>query len=133
MKKVIITGATGMIGKGVLLECLDHKMISEVLTIGRNPTGLEHPKLKELIHQDFADFSNIKNQLSDYDACFFCLGRSAAGLGEEEYRHITYNYTIAPDSVVDTIQIGQAMINTVLKGYPKKVLRSKDILILSKK
>ena len=71
-KKVIITGATGMVGKGVMLECLDHKDISEVLVIGRNSVGLEHPKLKELIQKDFSDFSNAKDQLAGYDACFAC-------------------------------------------------------------
>lgn len=223
MKKVIITGATGMVGKGVLLECLDHEDIGEVLVIGRSPVGMEHPKLKELIHKDFIDFSGEKNKLTGYDACYFCLGISAAGLTEEQYKKITYDYTlslartllelnqdmtfiyvsgqgtdstekgrmmwarvkgktendllnlgfknaymfrpgaiiplrgiksrtksyqfmydyfmwlvkgikaIAPNSVVNTTQIGLAMINAMLKGYDKKVLKPKDILILSNK
>ncbi len=62
-KKVLITGASGMVGKGVLLECLDHPSINEVLVIGRNPIGIEHPKLKKLIHKDFTDYSEIKDQL----------------------------------------------------------------------
>jgi uncharacterized protein YbjT (DUF2867 family) len=95
MKRVIVTGATGMVGKGVLLECLDHSSISEVLVIGRNPLNMIHPKLKELIHIDFTNFSNVQNQLTGYDACFFCLGISAAGLNEDQYRLITYNYTMA--------------------------------------
>lgn len=220
--KVIITGATGMVGKGILLECLDHESISEVLVIGRNPIGIEHPKLKELIHKDFSDFSIEKNSLRGYDACFFSLGISAAGLNEEQYTKITYNYTlalakvlfelnpemtfnyvsgqgtdssekgrvmwarvkgktendilnlgfkqayafrpgaiiplkgiksrtksyqfmydyfmwlvkgikaIAPNSVVNTTQIGIAMINSMLLGYDKKVLKPKDIISLSK-
>jgi len=222
MKKVILTGATGMIGKGVLLECLDHSEIGEVLVIGRNPVNVKHPKLKERIHKDFSDFSTIENLLTGYDACFFCLGISSAGMKEAEYKKITYDYTlalartlfkvnpqmtfnyisgegtdasekgrmmwarvkgktendllnmgfkqafmfrpgliipkrgiqsrtksyrlmynyftwlvklikaIAPNSVVDTSQIGLAMINTVLKGYNKNILKAKDILILSK-
>ena len=222
MKKVILTGATGMIGKGVLLECLDHEEIGEVLTIVRNPVKLKHPKLKERIHKDFTDFSTIENLLSGYDACFFCLGISSAGLKEEQYKKITYDFTlalarslfkvnpqmtfnyisgegtdssekgrmmwarvkgktendllkmgfkqafmfrpgliipkrgiksrtksyrfmytyfmwlvkiikaIAPNAVVDTTQIGQAMINTLLKGYSKNILTSKDIIQLSK-
>jgi len=76
MKKVIITGATGMVGKGVLLECLDHKSISEVLIIGRNSSGINHPKLEELIHKDFLNLSEVRNSLSVYDACFFCPGVS---------------------------------------------------------
>jgi len=95
MKKVIITGATGMIGKGVLLECLDHDAISEVLVIGRNPVGIIHPKLKELIHNDFTDFSPVQVSLSGYDACFFCLGISAVGLKEEEYKKITHQFTLS--------------------------------------
>ncbi len=94
-KKVIITGATGMIGKGVLLECLDHDSIDEVLVIGRNPGGMDHLKLKELIHKDFTDFTTIKDQLSGYDACFFCLGVSSVGMKEEQYKRITYDFTLA--------------------------------------
>lgn len=95
MKKVIITGATGMVGKGILLECLDHPEIHEVLVIGRNPIGLEHPKLKELLHKDFTSFSEVSGILVGYDACFFSLGISAAGLTEVQYKKITYDYTIA--------------------------------------
>lgn len=223
MKKVIITGATGMVGKGVLLECLDHDSIVEVLVIGRNPVGFAHPKLKELIHKDLADFTSVRNQLTGYDACFFCLGISAAGLKEEQYKRITYDFTlslaktlveinpqmtfnyvsgqgtdssekgglmwarvkgktendllqlgfkqafmfrpgaiiplkgiksrtksyqfmydyfmwlvkgikaISPNSVVTTTQIGLAMINSMLYGYDKSILRSKDIIVLSDK
>ncbi len=221
-KKVIITGATGMVGKGILLECLDHKAISEVLVIGRNPTGIEHPKFKELIHKNFDDFTTVRDQLSGYDACFYSMGISAAGLKEEQYKHLTYHFALAlakvlfelnpaitfnyvsgqgtdssekgrmmwarvkgktendllnlgfkqafmfrpgmiiplkgiksrtkayqfgydyfmwlvkfikilsPNSVVDTTQIGLAMINSMLKGYDKMVLTPKDIIVLSK-
>lgn len=92
--KIIITGATGMVGKGVLLECLDHNEIEEVLVLGRNSLGMTHPKLKELIHADFEDYSGIKQKLEGYDACFFCLGISAVGLTEDQYTKITYNYTL---------------------------------------
>ena len=220
--KVIITGATGMVGKGVLLECLDHNEIDEVLVIGRNSLEMEHPKLKELIHKDFTNFSNVKDQLAGYDACFFCLGISSQGLDKELYRKITYDFTfalanelyalnpdttfnyvsgegtdsteksrmywarvkgktendllkvgfkqaymfrpgaiiplrgiksrtksyqfmydyflwlfklvkvIAPNYIVNTSQIGLAMINSVIKGYSKTILKPKDIIILSK-
>jgi len=73
-KKVIITGATGMVGKGVLLECLDHQVITEVLVIGRSEVGISHPKLKELLHHDFTNFEDVRNKLTGYDACFFCMG-----------------------------------------------------------
>jgi len=84
-----------MIGKGVLLECLDHEAISEVLVIGRNPVGINHPKLKEQLHPDFSDFTPLTESLAGYDACYYSLGISAAGLSEEQYRKITYDYTMS--------------------------------------
>lgn len=93
--KAIITGATGMVGKGVLLECLDHKKVEQVLVIGRNPIDIQHPKLKELIHKDFSDFSSVKDQLKGYDACFYCMGVSSAGMNEAKYQHLTYDFTLA--------------------------------------
>ena len=94
MKKVIVTGASGMVGKGVLLECLDHEQIGEVLSIGRSKSGVSHPKLKEIQHSDFLDFGGISDQLQGYDACYFCLGVSAGGMKEEEYHRITHDYTM---------------------------------------
>jgi uncharacterized protein YbjT (DUF2867 family) len=95
MKKVIVTGATGMVGRGVLLECLDHQDITEVLSIGRSPLGIHHPKLKELIHQDFSEFESVKSQLEGFDGCFMCMGVSSAGMKEELYHKMTYDYTLA--------------------------------------
>ncbi len=219
--KVIITGATGMVGKGVLLECLDHAEISEVLSISRNTTGIEHPKLKELIHKDFSEFASVTDKLKGYDACYACMGVSSAGMKEEQYRRLTYDFTlslakvlqgldpettfnyvsgvgtdssekgrsmwarvkgktendllnlgfkqaymfrpgaiiplrgiqpsskmyrvlinnlkwliklmkrISPHAVVDTTQIGFAMINVTKKGYDNKVLTPRDIQILA--
>ena len=93
--KVIITGATGMVGKGVLLECLDHEQVSEVLVIGRNPVDVQHPKLRELIHKDFSDFSALSSELKGYDACFFCMGVSSVGMKEADYKHLTYDFTMS--------------------------------------
>lgn len=93
--KAIITGSTGMIGKGVLLECIDDPKVEAVLLINRHPVGITHHKVKELLHKDFSDFSPIKDQLSGYDACFHCMGVSAAGLSEEKYSHFTYDFTKA--------------------------------------
>jgi len=219
--KVIVTGATGMVGKGVLLECLDHEEITEVLSVSRRNTGISHPKLKELIHKDFSEFSSVADQLSGYDACYACMGVSSAGMNEEQYTRLTYNFTLAlarellkadpkitfnyvsgvgtdssekgrsmwgrvkgktendllklgfmqafmfrpgaiiplrgiepssklyrvlinnlkwllkltkrlaPNSVVDTTQIGLAMIHVTKAGYNKKVLDPKDILNLA--
>lgn len=94
-KKVIITGATGMIGKGVLLECLDHDQIDEVLVIGRSLTGVSSPKLKELLIQDFGDYSGYMNELNGFDAAYLCMGVSAGGMSTEKYTEITYDYTLA--------------------------------------
>ncbi|MDX2414207.1 MAG: NAD-dependent epimerase/dehydratase family protein [Bacteroidales bacterium] len=219
--KVIVTGASGMIGKGVLLECLDHSDISEVLSISRKPIGITHAKLKELIHNDFKEFSSVKNMLMGYDACYACMGVSSAGMDEAQYMLMTYDFTmalakelhiinqemtfnyvsgqgtdsseqgksmwarvkgktenallnlgfkqaymfrpgaiipkrgvkassklyrrlififawllwlgklLAPKSVVDTRQIGMAMINSTIRGYKKKVLKPIDILNLA--
>ncbi|MGB5693249.1 MAG: epimerase [Flavobacteriaceae bacterium] len=90
MKKVIITGSTGMVGKGVLLECLDHPNIEKALVVNRNALGLEHPKLQEILLADFTQISILSEQLKGYDACFFCMGISAVGMSEEKYTVITY-------------------------------------------
>ena len=83
-----------MVGQGVLLECLDHQTISSVLVVGRSPCGFEHPKVEEVIHVDFTDYGPIEDRLGGLDACFFCLGVSAAGKSEEDYRHVTYDFAI---------------------------------------
>lgn len=76
--KIIVTGTTGMIGKGVSLECLDHLEITEVLSTSPKPVAITHPKLTELIHQDFSEFDSVADQISGYDACYACMGVSAA-------------------------------------------------------
>lgn len=219
--KAIITGASGMVGKGVLLECLDHPEIEEVLTIGRSLINIEHQKLTQIKHEDFSSYDHISDQLKNYDACYMCMGISAAGLSEEKYKQITYNYTmalaqtlyelnpdmtityvsgqgtdssengramwgrvkgktendllklgfnqafmfrpggiiplrgiksktksyqffydyfmwlikliklIAPNSIVNTTQIGKAMIKVTMKGYHKTIIDPKDIIGLS--
>ncbi len=93
--KVIVTGATGMVGKGVLLECLDHKDIQQVLSIGRKPLGIDHPKLQELIHKDFSEFASVTDSLKGYDACYHCMGVSAASFSKEEYFTMTHGYSMA--------------------------------------
>ena len=93
--KVIVFGATGMVGQGVLRECLLDPAVTEVLTIGRSATGQQSPKLREIVHRDFLDFSAIENEMTGYDACFFCLGVSSLGLDEARYRHLTYDITLA--------------------------------------
>ena len=82
-----------MVGKGVLLECLEHPEISEILVINRNSLGMDHPKLKEILLSDFSQLNTIMGQLGGYDACFYCMGVSVVGLNEETYTKITYSYT----------------------------------------
>jgi len=208
--KIIITGATGMVGEGVLFECLENPIVKEVLMVNRRPYNLSHPKLKELIVSDFTKLESFESQLSGYDACFYCAGISSVGMNEEKYSYITYETTMAfakplaklnPDMVFNFVsgshtdgtekgkimwarvkgktenalmklpfraqynfrpgfmkpfkqqknvkalfkpliwlfpillpklsltlkQVGEAMINTVQKGYPKQVLEIEDI------
>lgn len=93
--KVVLFGATGMIGQGVLRECLLAPDVTSVLAVGRAPTGQRHPKLRELVHRDFLDFSPAADQLTGQDACFFCLGVSVAGRSEADYRRVTVEYPVA--------------------------------------
>ena len=93
--KVVLFGATGMVGQGVLRECLLEAEVETVLAVGRSPTGQRHAKLHEIVHNDFLDFSRIESQLAGYDACFFCLGVSSIGMSEERYRRLTYDITLA--------------------------------------
>lgn len=93
--RVVLFGATGMVGKGVLYECLDAPDVEEVLAVGRSPTGMSHPKLVEVAHTDFSDFSRLEKQLRGADACFFCLGVSSAGMREAEYTRLTYDIAVA--------------------------------------
>jgi len=92
--KVIITGATGMVGEGVLNECLQHNEVEQVLVINRRACGIIHPKLKEIIHADFYDLSPIENGLINYNAFFFCLGVSSVGMKEPEFYRLTYTLTM---------------------------------------
>jgi len=92
--KIIITGTTGMVGEGVLLECLNQPQIKEILSVSRKPTGLTHPKLKEYIVSDFLSLDENDPKLKGFDACFFCAGVSSVGMKEEEYRRITYDTTL---------------------------------------
>ncbi|MFM8431958.1 MAG: NAD-dependent epimerase/dehydratase family protein, partial [Bacteroidota bacterium] len=92
--KVIITGATGMVGEGVLHECLMSEKISEVLLLNRRPSGFANPKLKEIILEDLSDISSLSEYLRGYDGCFFCLGVSSVGMEAEKYRRITYDLTM---------------------------------------
>lgn len=92
---VLIFGATGMIGSGVLLEALDDPAVDSVRVIGRSPTGRSHPKLREILRKDFFDWSDGADALDGVDACLFCLGVSSAGMSEADYHRLTYDLTVA--------------------------------------
>ena len=107
---VILFGATGMVGQGVLRECLLDPGVQSVLAIGRSATGQRNPKLRELIHRDFLDFSAVANELSGFDACFFCLGVSSAGMREEDYRRVTYDFTMAAARTLARLNSGMTFV-----------------------
>lgn len=92
--RVIVTGVTGMVGEGVLHECLIDPEVTDVLVINRRPCEVSHPKLKEIIHLNFQDLRPIESHLKNYDACFFCLGVSSVGMKEPQYHKLTYDLTI---------------------------------------
>lgn len=92
--KVIVTGATGMVGEGVLIECLDNPQVESVLYVGRKASGKSHPKLKEYLIPDFLSLKIDDSRLAGYDACFYCAGISSVGMDEAQYKHITYDTTL---------------------------------------
>jgi uncharacterized protein YbjT (DUF2867 family) len=91
---VLLFGASGMVGQGVLRECLLDPGVASVVSIGRSATGVSHPKLREIVHADLTNYAPIESELSGFDACFFSLGISSAGLNEEQYSRITYDFTL---------------------------------------
>jgi uncharacterized protein YbjT (DUF2867 family) len=97
---VILFGATGMIGQGVLRECLLDPDVTRVLSVARSSTGQHDDKLRELLHEDFTNFSAVERELTGYDACFFCLGVSSAGMSEADYARVTYDFTLAAARVL---------------------------------
>jgi uncharacterized protein YbjT (DUF2867 family) len=98
--KVILFGATGMVGAGVLRQCLADDRVESVLVVGRNSCGVTHPKLEEIRHSDFFNYTAIQSRLAGRDACFFCLGVSSAGMAEAKFRRLTFNLTIAAAKAV---------------------------------
>jgi uncharacterized protein YbjT (DUF2867 family) len=97
---VILFGATGMVGQGILRECLLDSDVQQILSVVRAPSGQQHAKLRELLHTDFFDYSTIESQLTGFDACFFALGVSSAGMDEAKYKHLTYDLTLAAASTL---------------------------------
>ena len=112
--KIIVFGATGMVGQGCLRECLLDPDVETVLAVGRSPTGQQHGKLREIVHGNFLDYSAIESQLAGFDACFFCLGVSSVGMGEERYRQLTYDITLAAATTLAELNPG--MVFTYVTG-----------------
>ena len=111
---VIITGSTGMVGEGILHECLLHPDIDKVLVINRRPCMIWHPKLTEIIYDNFFNLSPVENQLSGYDACFYCLGITSLGIKEQEYYRITYELTL--DIAQRLVKLNPQMIFCYISG-----------------
>lgn len=101
--KVLLFGATGMIGMGTLLECLDDPRVTSVVSVSRNRTGLTHPKLTEVLHQDFFNYAGITERFRDRDACLFCLGVTSLGLNEEQYKRLTVDLTVAAAKAIHSV------------------------------
>jgi hypothetical protein len=110
----ILTGATGMVGEGVLHECLLSPDVEKVLVIGRKPCGVEHSKMEEIIHPDMSDLSAIEQKLSHYNACFFCAGKSSLGMKEEEFTRVTYDLTMSFARTLS--RINQEMVFCYISG-----------------
>lgn len=108
--RVILLGASGMVGQGVLRECLLDPEVSAVLALGRSPLGQQHPKLRELVHADLHDLAPIESQLAGYDACFYCLGVSSVGMDEASYRRVTQALTLAVASVLARRNPGMRLV-----------------------
>lgn len=112
--KIVLFGATGMVGQGVLRECLLDPEVESVLAVVRSATGQQHAKLREIIHADFTDLSAIEGQLAGLDACFFCLGVSASGMKEADYHHVTYDFTMAAAETL--VRVSPAMTFIYVSG-----------------
>jgi len=108
--KIILFGATGMVGQGVLRECLRDPEVERVLVIGRSSIGIQDEMVREIVHRDFLDFSNIEDQLGGYNACFFCLGVSSVGMAEQDYTRVTYDFTMAAAQVLAKQNPGMTFI-----------------------
>ena len=114
--KVLLFGATGMVGQGVLRECLLDPEVELVVSVGRSATGTTHPKLREIVHPDLWNYASIERDLAGFDACFFCLGVSSVGMSEERYRHLTYDLTLAAATTLAKLNPGMVFVYVTGRG-----------------
>lgn len=112
--KVILTGATGMVGEGVLIECMHNEEVTSVLYVGRKPSGMQHPKLTEYMVPDFLMLKDNDATLAGYDACFYCAGITSVGMNEADYSTITYDTTLHFASVL--LKLNPAMVFNFVSG-----------------
>lgn len=108
--RVMLFGATGMVGQGALRECLRDPQVTQVLAVGRSPAGMTHPKLAELVRRDLVDWTDADDVIRDYDACFFCVGVSAAGMSEADYTRTTFDLTLAVATALARLNPGMTFI-----------------------
>src|SRR5215831_3927716 len=108
--KIILFGATGMLGQGVLREALRAPDVERVLIVTRTSSGISHPKLEELAHRDFADFEGVASRFAGFDGCLYCLGASAAGMTEADYRRVTYDFALAAGRVLSRVNPGVVFV-----------------------
>lgn len=112
--KILVFGASGMVGQGVLRECLRATDVADVRAVGRSASGLQHPKLSELAHADLLDWGGAQAQLQGYDACFFCLGVSAGGMTEAQYTRVTHDMTLVVATAL--VRVNSAMTFIYVSG-----------------
>jgi uncharacterized protein YbjT (DUF2867 family) len=112
--RVILTGVTGMVGEGVLLECLENPAVTQVLSVSRKPTNHEHAKLQQLLVPDFRQLGEVEAKLTGYDACFYCAGVSSAGMSEADYTVITYDTPVAFATTL--VRLNPKMVLTHVSG-----------------
>ncbi|MFZ0745603.1 MAG: NAD-dependent epimerase/dehydratase family protein [Terracidiphilus sp.] len=108
--KVLIFGATGMVGQGVMLECLRDPEVELVVTIGRTATGVHDEKLREIVHRNLLDYAGMEDSLSGLDACFFCLGVASSGMKEADYERVTYGFPLAAAEMLSRVNPGMTFI-----------------------
>ena len=108
--KVLVFGATGMVGQGVLLECLKDADVELVVTVGRTPTGIRDSKLREIVHRNLAEYAGMEGSLSGFDACFFCLGVASSGMKEADYTRVTYGFATAAAETLSQVNPGMTFV-----------------------
>ena len=108
--KVLVFGATGMVGQGVVRECLLDPDVEPVMTVGRTPTGIQNQKLRDIVHRSPEDFAAIEDEIAGFDACFFCLGVSSSGMKEADYERVTYRFTLAAAETLSRLNPGMTFI-----------------------